>query len=444
MRPPLSARQAPIPPAIHSLLHRVVNDARLRALGSPNILYTSPAHRSGAVAVARHLIYLVLDGVADSLRDQRTTLEASRKLGLDRIAAEGACGAMYTIGRGVAPESDSAVIALLGYDPEKVYTGRGPLEALGAGLSIREGYEVAFRANFATIDPGTRRIIDRRVGRTLSTEEARRLAEALVGMDLGLYDGYARVKAAVGHRAVVIIGSRSHRLSPAVENSDPAYVRRGLISVAAPRAEPYVRRVEPLEPSEEARITAELANAFTEKAIRILEEHPVNRERRARGLLPANAILLRDAGGSLPRAEPLGRRYGVRFALVAEMPVELGIGRAFGADVHQVPPPSGDPEEDYGLRLEKTLELLRSYDVVYVHLKGPDEPGHDGDFERKKRSVEDIDRFFVLPLLDRLPSDTAILVTADHATPPSARTHTDDPVPVALWGPGVEPDGVCR
>ena len=392
--------------------------------------------------MARRLLYLVIDGMADRVSDPVTSLEAAHKPGLDRVARDGVCGAMYTVARGVAPESDEAVISIIGYDPHKVYTGRGPLEAVGAGLWLREGYEIAFRANFATVDPVTKRIIDRRVARSLSSGEARRLAEALDGMDLGVYDGYARVRATIGHRAVVVIGSRSRRLSPLVGNSDPAYVRRGLLSIAVKSFEPYIKRIEPLEPSEEARVAAELANRFTEKAIEILDKHPVNIERRRRGLLPGNAILLRDAGGEIPKATPLPEKYGTSFAVLAEMPVEVGIGRVFGAHTLQVPPPTEDPAETYSLRLEKTLELLRSHGIVYVHLKGPDEPGHDGDMERKKKSIEAIDEYYVRPLLDRISSDTALLVTADHATPPSVKAHTDDPVPVAVMADTLEPDTV--
>lgn len=390
----------------------------------------------------KRLLYLVLDGMADRLDDPVTTLEKAVKPGLDEIARRGVCGAMYTVEKGVAPESDEAVISIIGYNPHEVYTGRGPIEAIGAGMSLKEGREIAFRANFATVDPETRRLIDRRVGRSLLTEEARELARALDGMELGIYDGYVRVKATIGHRAVVIIGSRSHRLSPYVGNSDPAYARKGLLSVAVKDFEPVIRRIEPLEDTEEARITAELANKFTEEAIRILDKHPVNEARRKKGLLPGNAVLLRDAGGSVPRATPLPEKYGVRFAVLAEMPVEIGIGRIFGADTVALEPPVGDPEEIYGIRLEKTLELLKEYNIVYVHLKGPDEPGHDRNMELKKKRIEEIDRFFVRPFLERMPSETAVLVTADHATPPSTGAHTDDPVPVAVYAPGIEPDGV--
>ncbi len=390
------------------------------------------------------LLYVVLDGVADRLSDKVTTLELSEKPGLDELARRGVCGVMYTIGKGYAPESDAAVISILGYNPEEVYTGRGPLEALGAGLRIREGYEVAFRANFATVEPGTRKLIDRRVGRSLSTEEARELAKALDGMELGIYGGYVRFKATVGHRAVVIIGSREFRLSPMVDNSDPAYTRKGFISVAVKDFRPFIKEVVPLEDTEEARRTAELANRFIEKSLEVLKDHPVNRERVRRGLLPANAVLLRDAGGELPKAEPLPRKYGLKFAFIAEMPVELGIGRAFGAYVLEVEPATENPAVAYPERLEKALKLLNEYDVVYVHLKGPDEPGHDRDLELKRRRVEEIDKYFIRPLLDKAPKDLNILVTADHATPPSVGAHTDDPVPVVVAGPRIKADSVSR
>ncbi len=388
------------------------------------------------------LYYLVLDGMSDRLNDPVTTLEKASKPNLDYIAKKSVCGLMYTIGKGIAPESDAAVISILGYDPHKYYTGRGPLEALGAGMEFREGYEVAFRANFATVEPGTMRLIDRRVGRTLTTEEARELAKSIEYIDLGVYEGYARVKATIGHRAVVIIGSRKYRLSALVDNNDPAYSRKGLISIAVKDFEPYIKKITPLEDTIEAKITAELANKFTEKAIEILDKHPINKKRREKGLLPANAILLRDAGDSLPKATPLPQKYGARFGLLAEMPVELGIGRAFGADVMEVPLPTGDPEYDYRIRLEASLKLLDTHDIVYVHLKGPDEPGHDGDLELKKKRIEDIDKFFIGPLLKNLGDDVALLVTADHATPPSVKAHTDDPVPVALMWKDLEPDNV--
>lgn len=391
------------------------------------------------------LVYLVLDGVADRPGDGPTSLELSSHPALDELARRSKAGLMYTVGRGVAPESDAAVISILGYNPHEEYTGRGPLEAVGAGLSIREGYEVAFRANFATIDPDTKRIVDRRCGRSLTSEEARELARALDGVELGVYDAYARVVATVGHRAVVVIGSRSFRLSDAVENTDPAYSKQGYVSVAKPTFEPFVARAKPLEDTEEARRTAELVNAFTELSISILRDHPVNIKRAKEGKPPANAILLRDSGGRLPRLQPISEKFGLKFGAVAEMPVEIGIARVLKMDVEAVPPPAGDKKSDYKVRFEATKKLLERNDAVYVHLKGPDEPGHDGDLKAKVESIEAIDAYYVSPLLDLIEGeDVAVIVTADHATPYTRKSHTDDPVPLILYSPRLRGDGIER
>jgi len=389
------------------------------------------------------LLYLVLDGMADSIADKKTSLEIAYKPGLDYVAEHGICGLMYPISRGVAPESDAAVISILSYDPHRYYTGRGPLEALGANMRFKEEIEVAFRANFATVDPQTLKIIDRRAGRGLKTEEAKELAKAIDGLELK-YNSYAKVEATVGHRAVVIIGSESYKLSPMVDNTDPAYGRKGLISVAVKYYSPYIKQVKPLEETLEAKITAEIVNEFTRKTVEILDKHPVNIERRKRGLLPANVILLRDAGNKLPKATPLPEKFNIKFALLAEMPVELGIGRAFGAHVEEVPLPTGNPKKDYEVRLEKTLKLLRNFNIVYVHLKGPDEPGHDGNLELKKRKIEEIDKYFVRPFLKNISKEIAVMITADHATPPSAKAHTGDPVPVAIMCSSLEPDSVKK
>jgi phosphoglycerate mutase (EC 5.4.2.1) len=156
------------------------------------------------------LLFLVLDGAADRPNERgETPLSMAKKPNLDSLSVKGALGFHYPLGVGRAPESDAAVLSILGYDPDKYYTGRGPLEALGVGYSIREGVEVAFRANFATIDPESRVIIDRRVGRSLESWEARELAKAVDGMELGGGLGYARVIATIGHRAVVVIGVKS-------------------------------------------------------------------------------------------------------------------------------------------------------------------------------------------------------------------------------------------
>lgn len=379
------------------------------------------------------LLVIVLDGAADKPVNSVTPLSEANTPGLDKLAQHAICGFHYPIAPGVAPESDAAVLSLLGYPPDKYYTGRGPLEALGAGLSLREGWEVAFRANFATIDPATRRIIDRRVGRSLRSDEARELAKTVDGLELGVH-GYARVKATIGHRAVVIIGSREKRLSADIQNIDPAYVRRGLFSEALPNPHPFLSKCQPLHDSLEARETCTLVDEFIEKTIEILDRHPINIERERRGLPKANAILLRDAGDKLPRLPPLSSITGyARVAAVVEMPVEVGIAFAAGMKTYMVEPPTGVLREDLPSRLQSTLQALSENDLVYVHLKGPDEPGHDGNFDRKKASIEEIDKYYIQPLLENIDlSKVAVLVTSDHATPWHLRSHSGDKVPWML------------
>ncbi len=218
-------------------------------------------------------------------------------------------------------------MSILGYDPHKYYTGRGPIEAVGAGLEFTEGREIAFRANFATIDPNSMKLVDRRVGRSLTTEEALELAKALDGLELKKYGGYVRFKATVGHRAVVVLGSKEYALSDNVDNTDPAYRKVGSISIAEKVFSPYVKRSEPLDNSLESRITAELVNEFTVEAVKILDNHPLNKEREARGLPKANVVLVRDAGSKLPKLKPIKEVYGLEFGSVAEMPVEKGIAK---------------------------------------------------------------------------------------------------------------------
>jgi 2,3-bisphosphoglycerate-independent phosphoglycerate mutase len=392
------------------------------------------------------VILLVLDGVADSLKRRPTSLEIARTPGLDKLAQEAVGGCFYPIDSETAPESDAAVFSILGYDPKSINVGRGLLEALGIGVDIRESFEVAFRANFATIDYKSKKIVDRRVGRSLSSNEAKELAKSLDGMKLHRYGGYVRVFASIGHRAVVIIGSIEKRLSANVSNTDPAYGRVGRVSIALNKFEPYIANCIPLDDTEEARVTCELVNEFTEKAIEVLENHTVNIIRAQKGLPKANAVLLRDAEDRYPNIKSISQLYGLQFGIVAEMPVEKGIGKLLGMKVAEVPPPTGDTKKDLQERLKATLELLKTVDVVYVHLKGPDEPGHDGDKIRKVKSIEDIDELYVQPLLNAVDlSNIAIIVTADHATPPEFKAHTSDPVPVIISYKGLEKfDGFAR
>jgi 2,3-bisphosphoglycerate-independent phosphoglycerate mutase len=386
------------------------------------------------------VLLVILDGVGDRPRPRgspnpTTPLEEARTPYLDWLAAQGTLGSVRVIAPGIAPESDAGVLSLLGYDPEEDSPGRGVLEAEGIGLSVRRG-EVAFRCNFATVSAeGV--VVDQRVGRNLTTEEAQSLAETLTQANLLRDRGVdAVVRATVGHRGVVhLIPRGSSRLSAHVSNSDPFYEKIGGLGQALRPEKPVPRPVKPLEDTPEAALTAELTNLFLDRVPAVLRDHPVNQARRRRGALEANHILLRDAGTLPERRVPFEDKYGLRGAAVTEMPVERGIARYLGLRDRYVGPMRGDRQGAFRDRAQEVTAALEEDPFVYVHLKGPDEPGHDGDFGRKKAVIEDIDAGFFGTLRETLDlTRTRVAVTADHATPWALKGHSDDPVPLLLVG----------
>ena len=389
------------------------------------------------------LLFLVLDGAADKM-DGVTPLEAADTKGLSELVESAKCGLQYSIGKGIAPESDVAVLSILGYNPYKVYTGRGPIEALGIGVQINEGKEIVFRGNFATVEPETLRIIDRRSGRDLSIRESGRLSEVLNSLKLDSTEGYFRVYPTKGYRNVVVFGSELG-LSDKISSTDPAYIQVDRVSIAQRDYEPKVKRCLPLEDTEEARRAARLVNMFTQETVKVLDDHPVNHERTRKGKLKANCILLRQPGGSLPKVKPINEVYGLRFGSITEMPVERGIAKLLGMEPIESEPIPEDPSRDLKLKLDAIDRLLESVDVIYVHLKGPDIPGHDGNFEKKVEAIEIIDRFFVREILKRHSIDElSFLVTSDHATPWRLKAHSGDPIPFMVASEKIKPDGIKK
>jgi 2,3-bisphosphoglycerate-independent phosphoglycerate mutase len=393
----------------------------------------------------RKILYVVLDGLGDrpsAALGGRTPLEAADTPFLDELAQKGETGLMDTIGPGIAPESDAAVMSILGYDVEEFYTGRGPLESHGAGMAVPEGC-LAWRCNFGTVD-GDWRIIDRRVGRNLTDPEARELATAVqegVSLDAASFE----FRHTIGHRACLVIQSMEHQLSGDVDNCDPAYRRHGAFSVALEDPGTHVQEAKPLRDTISARAGAELTNHFMRRSFEVLDQHPVNRRRQEEGKMPGNFILCRDAGDRLPRLPSFQLRYGIRFGSLVEMPVEVGLAQLTGMGTVPVLSTADEPER--GLRdwSEKTLAALEEYDGLYVHLKGPDLFGHDGDPRGKAACIEAIDRVYFGPIVKalRLP-DYVIAVTADHSTPCDIKAHSADPVPLLISSGGLEPEGALQ
>lgn len=387
------------------------------------------------------LILVVLDGASDAAGQGETPLETAETPNLDALVRMGELGSMYTVGTGIAPESDASVFSLLGYDPLRTHLSRGVVECIGAGVDFREG-DLALRAGFATVE--TDKLVDRRAGRNLSIEEAHQLADA-VNESVRLKSGLSFVfRSTVGHRAVVLFRPKGGRFSSDISNFDPAYVRTGKISVAQRGAEEHdIPRCEPLDDSRAAVESAALVNEFGFKTRQVLDTHPVNEHRRRLGQKPANFVLMRDAGTAKPRVQGFREKWGLTAAMIADLPAELGIGRILGIDVREVSP--GTSLEDYRARAELVLKLAANFDFVYVHLKGPDEPGHDGLYDLKKQRIEEIDAGFFSRIRGTSQLDKSVLcVTCDHSTPVADKGHSDDPVPVLIMGGTLKPSGSGR
>jgi 2,3-bisphosphoglycerate-independent phosphoglycerate mutase len=394
-----------------------------------------------------NLYYVCIDGMGDRPIDElggKTPLEAASTPNLDRLAKEGRTGLMYTVRKGVAPESDVAVISILGYDPFKYHTGRGPIESYGSGLTVNDG-DLALRCNFATIGEKDA-ILDRRAGRDLTNDEASQLSKSVNELvELESHPATFEFKNTVAHRCVLVISAEGVHLSGNISNTDSAYARVSGLGVAKAGAENRLATCEPLDKKKESKISAELVNEFVTKSMGVLKDHAVNKLRVRNGKKPANVILTRDAGNHVPKMFSIDQKYGVKFACLADMPVEIGIGRLAGMDVLSLPPPSKDIQGDMELRTAKLKEAMKTHNCFYIHIKGPDEPGHDGHAQQKREIIEKIDAVFFKRLLEMIDiSNSVVCVTADHSTPCSLKGHSDDPVPLLVAGDKIKGDETVK
>jgi 2,3-bisphosphoglycerate-independent phosphoglycerate mutase len=368
--------------------------------------------------------YVLLDGCADRPSPQlnfTTPLEAAYTPNLDEVARRSNLGRVVTVRRGVAPESDIAVFNMLGYSFDRGYPGRGVIEAVGSGLKVRHG-DLALRANLASVKE--RRIIDRRAGRDLTQEEAVELAEGL--NSIKLKGAELEFRATISYRGVLVIRA-DQPLSAEISNTDPAYAKVGGFGAAKPTVSAEsVLAAKPESRTAAARRAADLVNEFAVESARVLSQSPVNRERLREGKLPANYVLLRDAGDHVPEVESFEEKYRMKGTALVEMPAEIGIAKILRMKTVMVRNRS-DMKEKATLFTRE----LREGTAVYVHIKGPDEFGHDGDAVGKKRVIEVIDRDFFSAVARRV-GDVKVGVSCDHATPCTIKMHASDPVPLLV------------
>lgn len=377
-------------------------------------------------------LLLFVDGLPDRpvrALGGRTPLEAAVTPTLDRLAREGRTGLADPLAPGVTPDTAAGSLAVFGQPPRAL--ARGPVEAIGAGLELAPD-DVALRANLATVDEDGR-LVDRRAGRI--REGVAELAAALDGLPLpgGSVDRVTvRVRQGTEHRLALVLSGRG--LSSAIAGSDPGD--------GAPPGPPLTPR--PFDPRHDpAAKTARVLALFEQEARRVLADHPVNRDRRARGLPAANAVLTRGAG-HVHRLLPLEVGGMVlSTACVSGDRTVLGIAATVGAETITGETMTANLDTDLAAKFAAAAEALERHDLVVLHLKGADIAAHDRRPDWKVQFVEAIDRHLA-ELLAGHAEPLRVALASDHATLSEAGHHAADPVPVLAWGPGIAPDSTTE
>ena len=370
-----------------------------------------------------------MDGMGDrplKELDYKTPLQVANTPNMDEMAESGINGIMDSISPGIIPGSDTSHLSILGYDPYKVYTGRGPFEASGVNIDIKQG-DIAFRCNFSTQnDEGI--ITDRRAGRIRDrTDELAKTINSIILEDFP--DLEIIFKESTGHRAVLVI--RDSNLSDKVSGADPKVEGK------------KVKEVIPLDSSKEAQKTADILNQIIKKSYELLKDHPVNIERIENGEAPANIIIPRGAG-KVPQIEKINEKYNLNSACIAETGLIMGICRFTGMDIIEMDGVTGGIDTNLEVIRDTILDKVNNsdYNFLLINIDGADEAGHDGDLIGKKEFIEKVDKV-IMSELKKL-EDVYLLLTADHSTPISVMDHSGDPVPLLIKGPEIRVDDVKK
>jgi len=385
----------------------------------------------------------LLDGVGDLPHPDlagKTPLEAATTKNMDMLAKNGIMGQVISVGKGIAPESDIAVFNMLGYKfQHSDYAGRGVVEAIGIGIDFKDG-DLALRGNFATLD-NEGKIIDRRAGRKIEREDVKEISKEIEKeIKFSIPNASVVVAPTVGHRVTVRLRD-SKPLSSEISNTDPAYGRVDGMGIA--KAVMDFMKIEkciPLEQTENAISAANLVNEFTEQSLEIMKKSDVNKRRSQKNKKLLNSILLRDAGNKYPNVKPINDLHSMNFSCIVDMPVEVGISNILKMRAY-----NAGGLTDYEEKASVAAHAMETENAIYVHLKGPDEFGHDGDAIGKMKNIEEIDRRFFGTLLDHIDvSKVAVMISADHSTPSIHKGHSDDPVPVLISGDMITNDDTQR
>ena len=389
------------------------------------------------------MIYVLLDGVGDLPHADlagKTPLEAATTRNMDTLAKNGIMGQVISVGKGIAPESDIAVFNMLGYKfQHSDYVGRGVIEAIGIGVDFKDG-DLALRGNFATLD-NEGKIIDRRAGRKIEREDAEEISKE-IEKKIRFSNPNASVVVAptVDHRVIVRLRD-SKPLSSEISNTDPAYARVDGMGIAKAVSDfMKIEKCIPLEQTENVIDAANLVNEFTEQSLEIMKKSDVNKQRSQKNKKLLNSILLRDAGNKYPNVKPINDLHSMNFSCIVDMPVEVGI-----SNILKMKTFNAGGLTDYEEKASVAAQAMETENAIYVHLKGPDDFGHDGDAIGKMKNIEEIDKRFFGTLLDHIDvSKIAVMISADHSTPCIYKGHSDDPVPLLISGDMIANDDAQR
>ena len=358
---------------------------------------------------------IISDGMADfpvSRLDNKTPLEAARTPNMDRAATEGLLGQVRTIPARMQAGSDVAIMSVMGYDPRRYYTGRGPLEAADMGVELGDD-EWAFRCNLITTDGQT--MVDFCAGH-ISTAEAELLIQAI---DQELGSQSVEFYAGTSYRHLMIYRG-TERLS--LETTPPHDVIGESIIDNLPRGR-----------------GADMLLELMRRSVAVLDNHEVNHVRRDLRRSPANMIWLWGQGRH-PDMELFADKYGCSGAIISAVNLVRGMAKLIGWKVIMVPGATGYIDTDYAAKGRYAVDSLKSHDLVLVHVEAPDEASHDGDLKAKIRAIEQVDSEIVGPVMaaSSLYPDLRVLVLPDHITSVEQRRHARGPVPFAMWGAGIE------
>ena len=394
----------------------------------------------------KHIIILG-DGMADLPVERlggKTLLQYAHKPMMDQLAREGRCGRLVTVPEGFPPGSEVANTAILGYDLNKVYEGRGPLEAASIGYEMADD-DFAIRCNIITLADG--KIITHNGG-NLETDDARVLIDYLnetLAKPINQREGCERVKFICGiqYRHLLVIKGGNKHIVCAPPHDHPNEEWRGLLvkpeNIVVSNSAADAKRLSPQQ-------TADLINEMILRSQELLTAHPFNIERAKRGERQANSIWP-WSGGYRPSMQTLMQQYPQikSGAVISAVDLIQGIGRYAGLRIVKVPGATGLADTNYEGKAQAAIEALENDDFVFVHVEASDEAGHDGDLELKLKTIEYLDQRLIAPIYEKVQSwdePVCIAVLPDHLTPVEQRIHVGQPVPFLIWYRGIVPDDV--